>query len=153
VTDQAKEPPRLTKQLADAAAAGARIATWASSGCGAPSMVSREVLRLMFGGRQVGWVDPAVVALGREPTDAERGAVAVSGFSWEELAQALVHVSEAFERRAQERRRLWSGPDKMDRQLLRAYRLPWRVLGLVPPSAFSSEYRRRQRARVKRRKR
>lgn len=49
--------------------------------------------------------------------------------------------------------RYWSGPDKMDRRLLRAYGLSAAELGLVRRSAFSPEYRRRQRARVRRRRR
>jgi hypothetical protein len=47
----------------------------------------------------------------------------------------------------------WSGPTKLDRQMMREYRLPWRGLHRVPRSVFSGEYRRRQRARVKRRQR
>ena len=49
--------------------------------------------------------------------------------------------------------RYWSGPDKSDRRLLRSYGLSAEELGLVRRSAFSAEYRRRQRARVKRRRR
>ena len=49
--------------------------------------------------------------------------------------------------------RYWSGPDKVDRRLLRSYGLSAVELGLVAKSVFSSEYRRRQRARVMRRRR
>lgn len=60
----------------------------------------------------------------------------------------------AAEQRAQETRLYWSGrPDAVTRQILRAYGLRAADIGLVQRSAFSPEYRRRQRARVKRRRR
>lgn len=61
-----------------------------------------------------------------------------------------VYVRQWDERRPLEHRRAWSGPDKFDRQILRMYRVSAADIGLVPRSVFSSEYRRRQRARVKR---
>ncbi|WP_035796408.1 hypothetical protein [Kitasatospora mediocidica] len=60
----------------------------------------------------------------------------------------------AAEERARETRLYWSGrPDPITRQILRAYGLRAADVGLVQRSAFSSGYRRRQRARVKRRRR
>lgn len=47
----------------------------------------------------------------------------------------------------------WSGPDRIARRMLRECGATAAELGLVQRSAFSSEYRRRQRARVKRRRR
>ena len=52
-----------------------------------------------------------------------------------------------------ETRQRWSGPDKLQRQILRAFRVTPDAIGLASRSVFSSEYRRRQRARVKRRRR
>ena len=60
---------------------------------------------------------------------------------------------QALEAWAQETRLLWSGPDRLQRQILRTYRLKPRHIGVVPRSVFTSEYRRRQRARVQRRRR
>jgi hypothetical protein len=57
------------------------------------------------------------------------------------------------ERWAAEQRRYWSGPDRVQRRVLRAFRVSAADIDLAPRSAFSSEYRRRQRARVKRRRR
>lgn len=68
---------------------------------------------------------------------------------FEELAAQL---PEAREREAEETRRAWSGPDRLQRQILRAFRVAAADIGLVPRSVFSSEYRRRQRARVKRKR-
>lgn len=60
----------------------------------------------------------------------------------------------AEEQRARETRLYWSGrPDEVTRQILRAYGVTAGQIGLVQRSAFSPEYRRRQRARVKRRRR
>lgn len=70
---------------------------------------------------------------------------------WAPLMQAAVESSEARERFARETRLYWSGrPDPMVRQILRAFNVSAKDIGLVQRSAFSSGYRRRQRARVKR---
>ncbi|GAB2696596.1 hypothetical protein GCM10010442_12850 [Kitasatospora kifunensis] len=80
-------------------------------------------------------------------------------FEWvaaEPLPGAAVDraTRERRERFARETRLYWSGcPDPMTRGLLRTYGLAAAQLGLVPRSAFTAEYRRRQRARVKRRRR
>lgn len=79
--------------------------------------------------------------------------------SWERAAVFYDRVvaeqrREAAEQFARETRLYWSGrPDLVTRQILRAYGLTVRQLGLVQRSAFSDGYRRRQRARVKRRRR
>lgn len=73
---------------------------------------------------------------------------------WAPLLQAIVEPSEAREQRARETRLYWSGrPDGVTRQILRAFGVTAQQIGLVQRSAFSPEYRRRQRARVKRRRR
>lgn len=55
---------------------------------------------------------------------------------------------------ARDTRLYWSGrPDEATRQILRAFNVKAGDIGLTQRSAFSSEYRRRQRARVKRRRR
>ena len=54
---------------------------------------------------------------------------------------------------AVETRRYWSGPSRFGRRTLRAFRVSAAAIGLAPKSAFTPEYRRRQRARVKRRRR
>jgi hypothetical protein len=54
---------------------------------------------------------------------------------------------------SQETRRLWSGPDRMSHQVLHVFRVSAASIGLVPRSFLNAEYRRRQRARVKRRQR
>ena len=62
-------------------------------------------------------------------------------------------LPQAREQQAEETRRAWSGPDRLQRRILRAYGVTAGQVGLVSRSVFSSEYRRRQRARVKRRRR
>jgi hypothetical protein len=58
------------------------------------------------------------------------------------------------ERWADETRVHWSGrPGEVQRRILRLFRVSAKDIGLVPRSVFSVEYRRRQRARVKRRRR
>jgi hypothetical protein len=55
------------------------------------------------------------------------------------------------EKRATANRRYWSGPSKFDRQILRAYRVKFRHLGLAPRSVLDERYRRRQINRRRRR--
>lgn len=78
----------------------------------------------------------------------------VSGEMHDWFERLLRDSPEARERRAQETRLYWSGrPDEVTRHILRAFGVTARQIGLVQRSAFSPEYRRRQRARVKRRRR
>lgn len=56
----------------------------------------------------------------------------------------------AVERRS---RPIDAGSDPWARKIAKAYRLPLRAFLPVPPSALNGEYRRRQRARAKRRRR
>lgn len=86
---------------------------------------------LMVGGRQA-VVDPAVVALGREPTDAERAFVASAVITWDELAMVQASTTEAYQ------------------PLLRK---PLFEALAEHRSANRGQYPRRQRARVKRRRR
>lgn len=75
--------------------------------------------------------------------------------SWQEaddlygLVQARA-AEEAARQYAEATRRYWSGPSKLDRQILRAYRMTAAQLGLTPRSAFSGSYRQRQRNRRRR---
>jgi lambda repressor-like predicted transcriptional regulator len=50
-------------------------------------------------------------------------------------------------------RRYWSGPSRLEQRILRAYVLTAQDLGMVPCTVLDERYRRRQRARVKRRRR
>lgn len=59
-------------------------------------------------------------------------------------------IDAAAEKRATANRRYWSGPDKLDRQILRAYRVKFRHLGLAPRSVLDGRYRLKQRARRRR---
>ena len=72
---------------------------------------------------------------------------------WAWWSQLLTDPPEVRERRAAAHRRAWSGPGKMERQILRAYKVSARQIGAAPRSAFSSAYRQRQRNRAKRRRR
>ena len=75
-------------------------------------------------------------------------------FEWAVAEPAVEQRREAAERFARETRLYWSGrPDPVQRQILRAFRVSAKDIGLVQRSAFSPGYRRRQRARVKRRRR
>lgn len=67
--------------------------------------------------------------------------------------QLLRDLPEARERRAAAHRRAWSGPDQVERQILRAFGVSAGQIGTAPRSAFSSAFRQRQRNRVKRRRR
>jgi hypothetical protein len=87
---------------------------------------------LKFSGQAVATVDPAVVALGREPTDQERELVA-AGISWDELAAVMESLAAAHE---QQRQNWGNLSDVLKRE-----------------SVFRDANRRRQRARVKRRRR
>ena len=84
-------------------------------------------------------------------------AALISGMSRAYVAEALGAVVRAFrehdERVAAAHRRAWSGPNRLERQILRAYKLSAQQIGTAPRSAFSPAYRQRQRNRVKRRRR
>lgn len=76
------------------------------------------------------------------------------GVSMVDAERDAVRRREAADRFARETRLYWSGrPDPMTQQILRAFNVSAKDIGLVQRSAFSPEYRRRQRARVKRRRR
>lgn len=83
---------------------------------------------------------------------------AAAPMSWPKAEAFYDRVQEEAERaarveRAELARLYWSGPDKFARQMIREHGATAAQLGLVQRSAFSPEYRRRQRARVKRRRR
>lgn len=61
-------------------------------------------------------------------------------------------LPEMRELQAARHRRAWSGPDRLERLLLRAFRVTARDIGLVRRSVLDEGYRRRQRARVKRKR-
>jgi hypothetical protein len=78
--------------------------------------------------------------------------------SWERAEELhdrvqVEHQRGLAEARALETRRYWSGPSKIERQILKTYQVTARQIGLDPKSVFTPEFRRRQRARVKRRRR
>jgi hypothetical protein len=78
--------------------------------------------------------------------------------SWEEAEQLYDRAQAEQARMAEQEwreltRLYWSGPDKFARRVLRGFGVTAQQAGVVPRSAFSGEYRRRQRARVKRRRR
>lgn len=60
-------------------------------------------------------------------------------------------AEEDAEKRATANHRYWSGPDKFDRKILRAYRVKFRHIGLAPRSVLDDRYRRKQINRRKRR--
>lgn len=80
----------------------------------------------------VATLDPAVVALGREPTDQERELVACARISWDELAAVMTDMAVAHKLQRQGWGRLSTALDR--------------------GSVFSDRHRRRQRARVKRKR-
>jgi ABC-type microcin C transport system duplicated ATPase subunit YejF len=92
---------------------------------------------------------------------AEVNRIAVQGSSLgfgsiDYLADAMQRTITAYavrdERRLTRYRLAWSGPDKLQRQIARAYGLPVMLLLPTPPSALDARYRRRQINRRRRRK-
>ncbi|MEZ0067063.1 hypothetical protein ABIA32_003076 [Streptacidiphilus sp. MAP12-20] len=77
-----------------------------------------------------------------------------SGADPAEVAAALAHVASAHlgtgAKLAAAHRRAWSGPNKLERQIARAYRIPVRALMPTPLSALDAGYQQRQRNRRKR---
>ncbi|MDH6141140.1 hypothetical protein P3T35_003153 [Kitasatospora sp. GP30] len=91
-----------------------------------------RAIRLLVGEQQAVPLDPAVVALGRKPTDTERELVASAVITWDELAMVLASMTEVYQ----------PAPQKPLFEALAEHR-----------AANSGQYPRRQRARVKRRRR
>jgi hypothetical protein len=67
------------------------------------------------------------------------------------FANASLALEPHDERWFTQTRRYWSGPDKFDRKILRAYRVKAAHIGLAPRSVLDDRYRRKQRARRRRR--
>lgn len=118
-----------------------------------------------FGFDAGGWFDVSADGMktyrgGRPgfPDDVVSQAALLSGVSRAYIMESLATVSNAYREQHEERvaaahRRAWSGPDKVERQILRAFGVSAQQIGSAPRSVFSPGYRQRQRNRVKRRRR